>query len=66
MINITNKIKTHRVAIAQSIVRVSRKETIDAVLNKQVPKGDVFEASRIAGLFGVKKTRWTPLFSTMN
>ncbi len=56
MINIVNKIKTHRVAIAQSIVRVSRKETIDAILNRQVPKGDVFEASRIAGLFGVKKT----------
>ena len=56
MINITNKIRTHRIAIAQAIVRVSRKETIDAVLNKNVPKGDVFEASRVAGLFGVKKT----------
>ena len=56
MINITNKIKTHRIAIAQAVVRVSGKETIDAVLNKQVPKGDVFEASRIAGLFAVKKT----------
>ncbi|MBS1633759.1 MAG: bifunctional molybdenum cofactor biosynthesis protein MoaC/MoaB [Bacteroidetes bacterium] len=56
MINITNKIKSHRVAIAQAIVRVSRQETIDAVKNKTVPKGDVLEASRVAGLFGIKKT----------
>lgn len=56
MIDITNKIKTHRSAIAQAIVKVSRQETIDAVKNKTVPKGDVLEASRIAGLFGIKKT----------
>lgn len=56
MIDITSKIKTHRLAIAQAIVRVSKKETIDAVKNKTVPKGDVLEASRIAGLFGIKKT----------
>ncbi len=56
MIDITNKIKTHRLAIAQAIVRVSKKETIDAIKNKTVPKGDVLEASRIAGLFGIKKT----------
>ena len=56
MINITNKIKTHRIAIAEAIVRVSSQSTIDAIVHKQVPKGDVFEASRIAGLFGVKRT----------
>ncbi len=56
MIDITNKIKTHRLAIAQAIVRVSKQETIDAVKSKTVPKGDVIEASRIAGLFGIKKT----------
>lgn len=56
MIDITNKIKTYRTAIAQAIVKVSRQETIDAVENKTVPKGDVFEASRIAGLFAVKRT----------
>ena len=31
MIDITNKIKRHRSAVAQAIVRVSRQETIDAV-----------------------------------
>ena len=56
MIDITNKIKTHRSAIAQAVVKVSRQETIDAVKNKTVPKGDVIEASRVAGLFGIKRT----------
>ncbi len=56
MIDITGKIKTHRIAIARAIVKVSKKETIDSILNKTVPKGDVFEASRIAGLFAIKKT----------
>jgi molybdenum cofactor biosynthesis protein MoaC len=56
MIDIIHKIKTHRSARAQAVVRVSKQETIDAVKNKTVPKGDVLEASRIAGLFGIKKT----------
>ncbi|MDP2336781.1 MAG: cyclic pyranopterin monophosphate synthase MoaC, partial [Bacteroidota bacterium] len=56
MIDITNKIKTYRSAIAQAIVKVSKQETIDAVINKTVPKGDVIEASRVAGLFGIKRT----------
>lgn len=56
MVNITHKIKTHRTAIAQAVVRVSREETIEAILNKTVPKGDVLEASRVAGLFGIKRT----------
>lgn len=56
MVNITNKTKTHRSAVAQAIVRVSRQETIEAVKNKTVPKGDVLEASRVAGLFAIKRT----------
>ncbi len=56
MINITHKIKTHRIAIAQATVRLSKQETIDAILNKKIAKGDVFEVSRTAGLFGVKRT----------
>ena len=56
MINITHKIKSHRIAIAVATVKVSRQETIDAIVNKQVPKGDVFEVSRTAGLFAVKRT----------
>lgn len=56
MVDITNKIKTHRIAIAQSIVKVSRQETTDAVNNRTVPKGDVIESGRIAGVFGIKRT----------
>ncbi len=56
MVDITHKIITHRSAIAEAIVVVSKQETIDAILNKTVPKGDVFEASRVAGLFGIKRT----------
>lgn len=56
MIDITHKIKTHRSAIAQAIVSVSSDKTIEAIQNKTVPKGDVIEASRVAGLFGIKKT----------
>lgn len=56
MIDITDKIKTHRSAVAQAIVRVSRQETIDAINSKTVPKGDVLESSRVAGLFGIKRT----------
>jgi cyclic pyranopterin monophosphate synthase len=56
MNNITNKTTSLRKAIATAIVKTSHQKTIDAVLNKQVPKGDVFEFSRAAGLLAVKKT----------
>ncbi|MFM8949832.1 MAG: bifunctional molybdenum cofactor biosynthesis protein MoaC/MoaB [Bacteroidota bacterium] len=56
MNNITHKIKTHRIAIAQAIVRVGDVATMDAVKNQKVPKGNVLESARIAGLFGVKRT----------
>jgi molybdenum cofactor biosynthesis protein MoaC len=56
MIDITHKIKTLRRAVAGAVVKVSRQETIDAVINKTVPKGDVFEMAKTAGLFAVKKT----------
>src|SRR5678815_4191258 len=56
MVNITHKQTSLRKAIATAIVRVSNGETIDAVKNKTVPKGDVFEFSRAAGLLALKKT----------
>jgi molybdenum cofactor biosynthesis protein MoaC len=56
MVNITHKSSTLRVAVATGIVRVSNQATIDAIKNKMVPKGDVFEFSRAAGLFACKKT----------
>jgi cyclic pyranopterin monophosphate synthase len=56
MVNITHKSTSLREAIASATVTVSKKETIDAVKNKTVPKGDVFEFSRAAGLLAIKKT----------
>lgn len=56
MVNITHKQNSLRRAIASAKVTVSKQETIDAIQNKQVPKGDVFEFSRAAGLLAVKKT----------
>jgi molybdenum cofactor biosynthesis protein MoaC len=56
MVNITHKVKSLRIAVATALVNVSKQETIEAVQNKQVPKGDVFEFSRAAGLLAVKKT----------
>ncbi len=56
MVDITHKTSTLRKATAQAIVKVSKKETIEAIQNKMVPKGDVFAMSKAAGLLGVKKT----------
>src|SRR6185436_561938 len=56
MVDITSKSNSFRKAIATAIVSVSKQETIDAVKNKTVPKGDVYEFSRAAGLFAIKKT----------
>jgi len=56
MVDITHKITTLRTATAQAIVKVGSAETIQAVLNKKVPKGDVLEVARTAGLFAVKNT----------
>jgi len=56
MVDITNKISTLRIATAQAVVKVSRPETIKAIQQGTVPKGDVFAMSKAAGLLGVKKT----------
>jgi molybdenum cofactor biosynthesis protein MoaC len=56
MVNITHKSSTLRIAIATGVVKVSKQETIDAIKNRQVPKGDIFEFSRAAGLLACKKT----------
>ncbi len=45
-----------RIAIATAIVSVSTPETMEAIRQRKVPKGDVFEFARAAGLLAVKKT----------
>jgi len=56
MVDITHKTNTLRIATAQAVVQVSKPETISAIQNKTVPKGDVFEMAKAAGLLAVKKT----------
>ena len=56
MVDITNKNTTLRIATAQAIVKVSKQETIEAIENDRVPKGNVFAMSKAAGLLGVKRT----------
>ena len=57
MVNILDKISTLRFATATAQIRVSSEETIKAIIEKRVPKGDVFEFSRAAGLLAVKKNK---------
>lgn len=56
MVDITHKTNTLRVATAQAIVKVSKSDTIEAIQNRTVPKGDVFEMAKAAGFLAVKKT----------
>ncbi|MBC5837758.1 bifunctional molybdenum cofactor biosynthesis protein MoaC/MoaB [Flavobacterium muglaense] len=56
MVDITHKIITLRTATAQAIVKVGSPDTMKAILDKTVPKGDVLEVARTAGLFAVKNT----------
>ena len=56
MVPITHKSNTLRKAIAQAIVRVSKPETVLAIRNRTVPKGEVLECARVAGLFAAKRT----------
>lgn len=56
MVDITHKTNTLRIAVAQATVRVSDPETIKKIQGDQIPKGNVFEMAKAAGLLGVKKT----------
>jgi molybdenum cofactor biosynthesis protein MoaC len=56
MVDITHKANTLRVATAQAVVKVGSKATIVAIKENMVPKGNVFEMSKAAGLLGVKNT----------
>ncbi|RZJ75054.1 MAG: bifunctional molybdenum cofactor biosynthesis protein MoaC/MoaB [Flavobacterium sp.] len=56
MVNITHKTNTLRKAIATAEVAVSSGETIAAIKQREVPKGDIFEFARAAALFAIKKT----------
>lgn len=56
MVDITHKSNTLRTATAQALVRVSKAETIELIRDNMIPKGNVFEMAKAAGLLAVKKT----------
>ncbi len=56
MVDITHKNNTLRTAVAQAVVKVGSSDTIEAIVSRNIPKGDVFEMAKTAGLFAVKKT----------
>ena len=56
MVDITHKEVTLRIATAEATVVLSSAKTVEAIKSGRVPKGDVYEMSKAAGLLGVKKT----------
>ncbi len=55
MIDVDSKPLTKRVAIAQGYVRM-KPETLDAILNGRIKKGNVICVSKTAGIMGAKYT----------
>ncbi|MEW6009540.1 MAG: cyclic pyranopterin monophosphate synthase MoaC [Candidatus Omnitrophota bacterium] len=55
MIDITSKDITEREAIAEGTVFI-KPEVIKAIKAKKIPKGDVLEATKLAGILAAKKT----------
>ena len=55
MVDIAQKAKTERVAVAQAEVRMAP-EAFQAIQNNSVAKGEVLSVSQIAGICAAKKT----------
>lgn len=54
MVDVSDKKITFRTAKAYGFVKM-KPETLDLVEKKLLPKGDIFETARIAGILGAKK-----------
>ena len=55
MVDVSGKEITHRVAVAEGVISVSR-EVMDAIKGNKVKKGDVLTVSQVAGIMGTKRT----------
>ena len=55
MVDVSGKEITHRVAVAEGTISVSR-EVMDAIKGNKVKKGDVLTVSQVAGIMGTKRT----------
>ena len=66
MVSITQKKKTHRIAIARATLQVSS-ETIDFLKKQKIPKGDAFTISKVAAIQSAKKVAdFIPLCHPIN
>ena len=55
MVDVSGKEVTHRVAVAEGTIAVSR-EVMDAIKGRKVRKGDVLTVAQVAGIMGTKRT----------
>lgn len=55
MVDVSEKEITHRIAVAEGTIGVSR-EVMDAITGHTVKKGDVLTVAQVAGIMGTKKT----------
>lgn len=55
MVDVTGKSATHRRAVAKCKV-VMQPSTVAAIVNNEVPKGDVISVARVAGIMAAKRT----------
>ena len=55
MVDVSEKPDTHRFAVAEGAVTMSR-DTYDAIAENRVAKGDVLPVARIAGIMAAKRT----------
>jgi cyclic pyranopterin phosphate synthase len=55
MVDVTEKNVTHREAEAEATVFL-RKDTLERIENRELPKGNVYEVARVAGILAAKKT----------
>ena len=54
MVDVGAKADAERVAVARGLVRM-RPETLDLLLGRSVPKGDVLAVARVAGIMAAKR-----------
>lgn len=55
MVDVSEKSVTHREAEAEATVHL-RRETLQRIENRDLPKGNVYEVARIAGILAAKRT----------
>ena len=55
MVDISGKEDVVRIAVAEGVIKLKR-ETIRAIKENRVPKGDVLNTATVAGILAVKKT----------